>query len=125
MESALKALRRREISANKAAKIYKIPSSVSTMYHKLSNNLILAVFYAELGCTTYKIIFFVFNISNPIFKNYCMSDVIQNCTQGENRISPAIQRRNNYLDTGENIVKDTKIRTAALLKLYSRFPLLY
>ena len=29
LESALEALRRREISANKAAKIYKIPSSVS------------------------------------------------------------------------------------------------
>ena len=28
LESALEALRRREISANKAAKIYKIPSSV-------------------------------------------------------------------------------------------------
>ena len=28
LESALDALRRREISANKAAKIYKIPSSV-------------------------------------------------------------------------------------------------
>ena len=29
LECALEALRRREISANKAAKIYKIPSSVS------------------------------------------------------------------------------------------------
>ena len=31
LESALEALRRREISANKAAKIYKIPSSVCTL----------------------------------------------------------------------------------------------
>ena len=31
LESALGALRRREISANKAAKIYKIPSSVCSL----------------------------------------------------------------------------------------------
>ena len=33
LESALEALRRREISANKAAKIYKIPSSVRNNYN--------------------------------------------------------------------------------------------
>ena len=35
LESALEALRRREISANKAAKIYKIPSSVSKIHFQL------------------------------------------------------------------------------------------
>ena len=35
LESALEALRRREISANKAAKIYKIPSSVSEIHFQL------------------------------------------------------------------------------------------
>ena len=35
LESALEALRRREISANKAAKIYKIPSSVSEIHFQM------------------------------------------------------------------------------------------
>ena len=45
LESALEALRRREISANKAAKIYKIPSSVSLV---LSMLLPLRVCFSQI-----------------------------------------------------------------------------
>ena len=47
MTSALNALRNREISANKAAKLYKIPSSVS-----LKRPIIVRVIYMSLLFTS-------------------------------------------------------------------------
>ena len=83
MTSALNALRNREISANKAAKLYKIPSSVSLKWP-----IIVRVIYMSLSFTSCD--FLILNFS----------DIVQDCPQRKDWTGATFQCSGNFMETG-------------------------